>query len=323
MPSENTNKSAIGAAFLATSTAVPSSGSFHSSIAGGSVPSCVGVGFGDHLAGYRLTRGLGEGGFASVFEATTPLGACVALKVLHTDLAADLAHVTRFRREPYLMSAVRHPDIPRVHEAGTTPGGVPWFAMDLIPGETLADRADRFGGRLSVRDVERIGLQLAAILSAVHAAGVLHLDVKPENVFATPDGRVVLSDFGIARWRSEDERTSAGGDANDDAMGGTPMFMAPEQLAGTGLGPWTDVRALGATLFVLLTGRTVGSTVASRTLLGLLLAPPRPLASVLPSAPAYLARLIDRCLSPQPYARPTVKEVVETLLFAHLRARCR
>lgn len=216
------------------------------------------------------------------------------------------------------MSAVRHPDVPRVHEAGTTPDGVPWFAMDLIPGETLADRADRFGGRLPVRDVERIGLQLAAILSAVHAAGVLHLDVKPENVFATPDGRVVLSDFGIARWRNE----CAGEGADDDAVGGTPMFMAPEQLAGTGLGPWTDVRALGATLFALLTERTVGSTVASRTLLGLLHASPRPLASVLSSAPAYLARLIDRCLSPQPHARPTVKEVVETLLFAHLRARC-
>lgn len=151
--------------------------------------------------------------------------------------------------------------------------------------------------------------------------------MKPENVFATRDGRVVLSDFGIARSSHEDERAGACGDANDDAnddaVVGTPMFMAPEQLTGTDLGPWTDVRALGATLFVLLTGSTVCRTSASRTLLGLLHARPRPLSSVLPWAPPYLARLIDQCLSPAPADRPVLEDVLEALLFAHLRSRCR
>ncbi len=315
MPSENTNKSATGAAFLATSTTVPPPRSLRPSSPGGDAsPSpCIADGIGDHIAGYHLTRSLGQGGFASVFEVTTPLGARLALKLLHPTLAADSDHVARFRREPRFLNAIHHPDLPRAHDAGTTPEGVPWFVMDLIDGEPLDLRADRFGGRLPARDVERIGLQLAATLSAVHEAGVLHLDVKPENVFATRDGRVVLSDFGISLWTHEA--------ANAGDVGGTPMFMAPEQIAGTHLGPWTDVRALGATLFVLLTGRTVGSTRASRTLLGLLHAPPRPLASVLPLAPPYLARLVDRCLSPQPDARPTIKEVVQTLLFAHLRSR--
>ena len=220
------------------------------------------------------------------------------------------------------MNAASHPDVPRALDEGVTPDGRPFFVMDWVDGETLADHADRFGGRLPVRDVEHIGLHLAAILSAVHEAGVLHLDVKPENVFATPDGRVVLSDFGIARSRHEDERAGAGGGANNDAVVGTPMFMAPEQLTGTDLGPWSDVRALGATLFVLLTGSTVCRTSASRTLFGLLHARPRPLSSVLPSAPPYLARLIDQCLSPAPADRPVLEEVLEALLFAHLRTRC-
>jgi serine/threonine protein kinase len=264
------------------------------------------------IDGYRLDRYVGGGGFADVFQVTTALGASLAMKVLLGDLAADAEQLARFRAEPRLMNAVRHPDVPRAFAEGVTPGGRPYFVMDWLGGETLQARAERLGGRLSVREVERIGLWLAGVLAAVHEAGVLHLDVKPDNLLATDDGRLALADFGIARRRSEL------GDGTD--VGGTPMFLAPEQLRGTGLGPWTDVRALGATLFVLLTGRPVCATPASRTLLGQLHAPARPLLSVLPSAPPYLARLVDRCLSPEPAARPTTREIAQELLFARMRA---
>ncbi len=235
---------------------------------------------------------------------TTSPDAKHAMKILLPGLVAAPEEHARFCWEPRLMNAVHHPSVPRAVAGGKTPDNRPYFVMHWIDGGTLEDRRLRMGGRLPLHEVRTVGLHLADILEAVHAAGVLHLDLKPENVLLTRDGRIVLADFGIARW------ADAG---NEDSVRGTPLFMAPEQFLGRGLGPWTDVRALGATLFVLITGRPPCPSAALRHIVTVASGKVRPLLSVLPSVPRSLALAIDSALASDPAARPTVRELGRAL----------
>jgi serine/threonine-protein kinase len=192
---------------------------------------------------YRLVRLLGRGGMGEVWEADhAALGRRVALKLVRLEAADARA---RLLHEAKILASLRHPSIVAVHDAGITAEGIAYLAMEVVAGESLAARLAR--GRIEVRAGVALVLDLLAGLEAAHASGVIHRDIKPDNVLLVPRGdgaSPTLIDFGIA---------VAGGAAGDTA--GTPQYMAPEQLRGEANDARTDVWGICMTLYEVVTGR--------------------------------------------------------------------
>lgn len=228
------------------------------------------------IGDYRLVRELGRGGMGVVYEAVqSSLGRRVALKVLAEPLAVRPDLVARFRRESALLARFRHPHIVPVHEAGVH-DGVPYHAMELVDGTTLAQLVDGLpgaelrdgrslqrrlqelladpaaGSELAGRSHVEVAVQcacgIAAALAAAHAEGILHRDVKPGNVLLRRDGTALLSDFGLAR-DERDPHLSRTGD-----FAGTPYYVSPEQAAGEAVDGRSDVFSFGIVLYELLLG---------------------------------------------------------------------
>ena len=209
-----------------------------------------GAGFdaGDLLAGrFELGRPLGAGGLAAVFAARDRTsGAEVAVKILHAHLARDVRLAERFRRELAITRGLDHPGIVRVFDLHQHRGR-PFFSMELLQGRTL-DQLILEEGPLRSGDARRLAAEICAALQSAHAAGVVHRDLKPQNVFVTSRGRLKLLDFGLARVAGQAPLTSSA------AVLGTPGYIAPELLAGERADARADLYALGATLLELLTG---------------------------------------------------------------------
>jgi serine/threonine-protein kinase len=246
---------------------------------------------------WRLDAVLGIGGMATVYGATHRNRSRVAIKMLHPDVAVSQDVTNRFLREGYVGNAVAHPGTVKVLDDDVTEDGVPFLVMELLEGESLGMRLER-EGRLPARDVALLADQLLDVLAAAHAAHIVHRDLKPDNVFLTLEGRVKVLDFGIARLREAAHESSASTQAG--SLLGTPAFMAPEQA----LGRWkevderTDIWAIGATLFNLLTGRFVHE--ADSVQEQLVLAATHRAASVAqlaPQTPPWLVAVVDRALS--------------------------
>jgi serine/threonine protein kinase len=206
---------------------------------------------------YRLDALLGVGGMAAVYRATHRNGAVFALKILHQEHALRGEVRARFLREGYIANSIRHPGVARVVDDDAIDGGDVYIVMELLEGVAVDRLAARFRERLPVRPVVALGIGVLDVLGAAHAAGVIHRDIKPGNLFVAFDGRVVLLDFGIARVY--DAATAGGVTTAAGIVLGTPAFMAPEQAAGdkAALGPRTDLWSLGAAMFTAMTGRTV------------------------------------------------------------------
>jgi serine/threonine-protein kinase len=204
---------------------------------------------------YRVARRLGSGGFARVYAALDPdLELDVAVKVLRPELAADPDTVDRFRREATMAARLRHPNVITVLTVGrleTAFDGAapdtPYLVMDLLP-DSLADRLAG-GGTLASDEVARVGAEVARGLGFAHRHGIVHRDVKPENVLFARDGRAVVTDFGIARAVAGSPTASS-----RQVVLGTPTFFSPEQARGLPLDGRSDVYALGVTLFRAATG---------------------------------------------------------------------
>ncbi len=246
---------------------------------------------------WRLDVLLGVGGMAAVYAATHRNGSRVAIKILHPELSVSADVRTRFMREGYAANAVGHDGVVRVSDDDVSDDGSAFLVMELLDGETLEDRRQRNGGRLSEDEVLSVADQLLDVLVAAHAKGIIHRDLKPENVFIARDGRVRVLDFGIARLR---EMSGASHATRTGFSMGTPAYMAPEQARAL----WnevdgrTDLWSLGATLFSLLSGREVHSgRTANEVLIMAATQPAPPLASVLPEVSPAVARVVDKAVA--------------------------
>ncbi len=243
---------------------------------------------------WRLDSVIGIGGMACVYAATHRNQSRVAIKMLHPEVALDADVTARFLREGYVANAVRHPGTVKVLDDDVTEDGAPFLVMELLDGETLDARLARLG-ILPVHEVAAIGAQLLDVLAAAHERDIVHRDLKPENLFVTRDGLLKVLDFGIARLREP----HSGSGTRAGSVLGTPAFMAPEQA----LGRWgevdgrTDIWAVGATLFTLLSGRHVhDADTVQAELVQAATQPAPPLQSVVPTAPSDFASVIDRAL---------------------------
>ena len=197
---------------------------------------------------YTLVGLLGDGGMAEVYLARdNSLGREVALKVLRERYADDEEFVERFRREAVSAATPNHPGIVQVYDRGRTEDGAFYMAMEYVPGGTLKERVKAEGG-LAPREAAEIASQVADALAVAHEHGIVHRDVKPQNVLLAASGVAKVSDFGIARAASSKTMTQT------KAVLGTLAYMSPEQVRGERAGPASDLYSLGVVLFEMLTG---------------------------------------------------------------------
>jgi serine/threonine protein kinase len=211
---------------------------------------------GRKLGDYQLQTLLGAGGMAEVYRALeVPLNREVAVKVLPAALAADPNYVARFRTEARRVAQLRHPNIVEVYAFnGGEHGDLLYLVMPVLR-ESLRDKLDR-EGRLSIAESIRLVTEIASGLDVAHGTGLVHRDVKPENILLDKDGRALLTDFGIAREVPFHRQGSAAQTLAATGLPvGTPEYMAPEQLRGGSVDQRADIYALGAVLYELLTGR--------------------------------------------------------------------
>ena len=247
---------------------------------------------------WRLEKLLGWGSTSAVYEAVGKEGAHAAVKILHRSLCDDEAVVQRFLHEAYLASAIRHRAIVSVQGDGVSDGSV-YLVLDLLDGETLEERRLHMGGKLPLDAVGLIAEELLSALRAVHAAGVVHRDLKPQNVFATTNGDLKLLDFGTARI-FEPGPNAPKRPSLDGLVTGSPSFMSPEQARGerSAIDERSDLWSLGATLFTLLTGEYVHlARDPHKRLLAAAMKPARSLSAAAPWLDSELAAVIDRSLA--------------------------
>jgi serine/threonine-protein kinase len=257
---------------------------------------------------YEILGLLGSGAMGNVYKARDlELDELCALKVLRPEVAGAPGALDRFRREVKLARRVTHPNVARVFDIGEGEGEK-ILTMELVDGEPLSALLAR-EGPLPVAQVVAIASSICAGLAAAHAAGVIHRDLKPDNVLVERGGRVVITDFGIARAAAAGEALSSA------AFVGTPAYMAPEQIEGAAIDARADLYALGAMLFELCTGQLPwrGETVFAVAAARLLQAPPDPRA-LRPDLPSGLAALILRAMARRPDDRHPSAEAVSGML---------
>jgi len=267
--------------------------------------------FQDRLGGFEIVASLARGGMGGVYLATDrSSGERVALKLLDRRYSECEEIVARMFAEHTISKLVSHPGLVEVLAADRTTDGRPYLVIEFLDGENLGELAER--GRMELGAIVAIGAQVAAAVAAMHDAGIIHCDIKPDNVFVLYEEglagwpRIKVIDYGVSRFANEVS-------VDDDAtIAGTPACMAPEQWTGAPTLK-SDVYSLGCTLFELITG----DSLFSGPLPQLMLAhckqhPPRP--SWLRSGiPGGLERLVMRMLSKDPGMRPTMREVGRSL----------
>jgi serine/threonine-protein kinase len=262
---------------------------------------------------YSIVRELGRGGMGIVALAReASLDRPVAIKVLPLALAASPAHRANFVREARTAAALSHPNIVPIH-AVEEHAELVFFVMTFIDGETLAERVRR-AGPLPPRECARVVQETAWALAHAHANGVIHRDVKPENILLERgSGRVVVTDFGIARLDGAPE-TSA-----EAKIVGTPRYMSPEQASGDAVDGRSDLYSLGAVATFAATGRPPFDGATHLAVLAKhAIQPATPLAELRPELPASFSAAVDRCLAKDPAERWPSAESLATALRSAL-----
>ena len=257
---------------------------------------------------YRLDRELARGGMATVWVAEDPLlSRRVAVKLLLPQLAVDDALRVRFRNEAIAAAKLTHPGIVATYDTGDD-DGTAYIVMELVEGKTLRRLLDE-QGRLAVRDAVDISSQVADALEHAHRQGLVHRDIKPANVLVQPDGRVKVTDFGIAKAAGGDDLTRTG------TVVGTARYLAPEQVNGHPVDGRADVYALGLILYEMLAGSTpFGGDNDMATAVARLTNAPEPIRSVRPEVPRPLEDVVARSLARDPdYRYPSAQAFKDAL----------
>jgi serine/threonine-protein kinase len=264
---------------------------------------------GTKLSHYKITSQLGKGGMGEVYQAKdTKLGRDVAIKVLPEEFARDHDRVARFQREAKLLAALNHPNIAAIYGLEEVED-TNFLVMELVEGDTLSDRLKR--GSIPVEEALKLALQIAEALEAAHEKGVIHRDLKPANIKVTPDGKVKVLDFGLAKVFTGDQGdvnladspTITAAATQRGVILGTAAYMSPEQARGEPVDQKTDIWAFGVVLFEMLTGRQVfaGRTV-SDTLASVLAREPE-WNGLPPNLHSRIRLLLERCLEKDPKDR--------------------
>jgi eukaryotic-like serine/threonine-protein kinase len=258
---------------------------------------------GSVLGKYRIEAELSSGGMGAVYRARHEIiDRAVAVKVLRPELSGDPELVTRFVNEAKAASAINHPSIIDVHDFGYTDDGQAYLVMELLDGESLAQRLAR-RGRLPASEAVKITRSIASALSAAHAKGIIHRDLKPDNVFLISDPdlgeRAKVLDFGVAKLVDAANQTQY---TQTGALMGTPLYMAPEQArAASAIDERADLYSLGCILYELLTGKPPfrGEGAGEIITMHMFEAPEPPSAHALGIAPA-LEQVVMRLLEKAP-----------------------
>jgi serine/threonine-protein kinase len=248
---------------------------------------------------WRLDAVLGVGGTATVYAATHRNGGRVAVKILRAEFSRHPDIRTRFLREGYVANAVGHPGVARVLDDDEAEDGAVFLVMELLEGEELGARWKRSGKRLDPGEVLSIAFHLLDVLAAAHEKDIVHRDIKPQNIFITPSGEVKVLDFGIARLNGMRHAPAALAIQTVMVIG-TPGFMAPEQASGPAgvIDAQTDLWAVGATMFTLLSGRVPhhAGTMVDRIEAAMTMSPPS-ITTLLPDLAPPVAHVVDRALA--------------------------
>lgn len=256
---------------------------------------------GQTIGSYRVAEVIGQGGMGRVYAAVHPsIGSRVAVKVLSHECAQKPDAVRRFFDEARVVNRIRHDGIVQVLDLDSLPDGRPYIVMELLSGRTLTRILEQTGPMEPAAMMQLVAPLLDA-LAAAHQCGVIHRDLKPDNVLVTDQGRVVILDFGIAKLLPEDGQPAA---TSTRSMIGTPSFMAPEQIQGIPASPATDVYAVGLIVYRMLTGTL---PFAANSLFELLQAhvsqAPIPMQSHRPQLPQAFDQVVLRALAKDPGQR--------------------
>jgi Tol biopolymer transport system component len=255
------------------------------------------------LGPYEILDLLGAGGMGQVYRARDPrLGRVVAVKILPSSFSADAKRLRRFEQEARAAGMLNHPNVLAIYDVGTHEGS-PYLVSELLEGETLRARLE--AGPIPLSKVFDYAVQIAMGLAAAHEKSIVHRDLKPENLFLTRDGRVKILDFGLAKLTSpeKESRTDAPTVARDTDPGvvmGTVGYMSPEQVRGEDADPRSDLFAVGAIVYEMLTGRRAFHRDTKVATMNAILSEDPPESS---NANPALARLVRRCLEKRPEER--------------------
>jgi eukaryotic-like serine/threonine-protein kinase len=260
---------------------------------------------GARLGPYEIRGPLGAGGMGEVHRARDPrLGRDVAIKVLPPVFAADPERLARFEQEARAVAALNHPNIIAIYDVGSD-GGRPFLVTELLDGDTL--RARLSDEAIPVRQALDLAIQIARGLAAAHEKGIVHRDLKPENLFVAKDRRLKILDFGLAKLTAPvgpAESTIVAGRTESGTVLGSVGYMSPEQVRGEPADSRSDLFALGAILYEMLTGnRAFHAATAAETMTAILRSEPEPMRSSGRDIPPLLERITLRCLEKDPRQR--------------------
>jgi serine/threonine-protein kinase len=248
---------------------------------------------------YRLIEQIGSGGMAVLYKAQDlELGRLVAIKLLRPSLVSDPEFLIRFRREAQSAASLSHPNIVTVHDVGQDGPKAHYIVMEYVPGQDLKQLL-RARGKFDVETALAIIIEVCKGVGYAHRAGLVHCDIKPQNILVTPDNSIKVADFGIAR-----ALTASHPSERDELVWGSPHYFSPEQAAGEPPTPASDVYSIGVVLFEILTGRLpfTGQDYRELALAHLKEQPPSIL-DIDPSLPPEIDKVIRKVMSKEPSAR--------------------